>query len=339
MITPEFLKPGDKVAIVATARKISPAEVEPAIKILESWGLEVMTGDSLYETDRQFAGTDSQRTADLQAMLDNPEIRAILCARGGYGTVRIIDELDFTAFVKHPKWVVGYSDITVLHNHINTIYGIETIHATMPVNFPPDGTLPAVEALKSALFGKAPDYKTATGKLSRFGHASGQVIGGNLSILYSLSGTPSALDTDGKILFIEDLDEYLYHIDRMMMNLKRSGKLENLAGLVVGGLTEMRDNTVPYGMTAEEIVFDAVKSYKFPVLFGFPAGHLKENMPLIMGREAVLDVSAEGSSLAFKLPAITTKAGRFKMQAKPILFILGFFVLLYLLYALLLGNF
>ena len=165
------------------------------------------------------------------------------------------------------------------------------------------------------------------------------MIGGNLSILYSLSGTPSALDTDGKILFIEDLDEYLYHIDRMMMNLKRSGKLENLAGLVVGGLTEMRDNTVPYGMTAEEIIFDAVKSYKYPVLFGFPAGHLKENMPLIMGREAVLDVSAEGSSLAFKLPAITTKAGRFKMQAKPILFILGFFVLLYLLYALLLGNF
>lgn len=339
MITPKFLKPGDKVAIVATARKISPAEMEPAIKTMESWGLEVVAGDSLFETDRQFAGSDSQRIADLQAMLDNQEIMAVLCARGGYGTVRIIDELDFTAFVKHPKWIVGYSDITVLHNHINQIYGIETLHATMPINFPTEGTLPAVEALKSSLFGEAPDYKTATGKLSRSGHASGQVVGGNLSILYSLSGTPSALDTSGKILVIEDLDEYLYHIDRMMMNLKRSGKLENLAGLVVGGMSDMRDNAVPYGMTAEEIVFDAVKSYKYPVLFGFPAGHIKENLPLIMGREAVLDVNAEGSSLAFKLPAITTKAGKFKMQAKPILFILGFFVLLYLLYALLLGNY
>lgn len=339
MITPEFLKPGDKVAIVATARKISSAEVEPAIRILKSWGLEVITGDSLYETDRQFAGSDSQRTVDLQTMLDNQEVKAIMCARGGYGTVRIIDELDFTAFVKHPKWIIGYSDITVLHNHINTVHGIETLHATMPVNFPSDGTLPAVEALKSALLGEAPDYKMASGKLSRAGHARGQVIGGNLSILYSLSGTPSALDTSGKILFIEDLDEYLYHIDRMMMNLKRSGKLENLAGLVVGGMSGMRDNAVPYGMTAEEIIFDAVKSYKYPVLFDFPAGHIKENMPLIMGREAVLDVNTEGSALTFTLPPKTTKAGRFKMQAKPVLFILGFFVLLYLLYAWLLGEF
>lgn len=338
MITPEFLKPGDKVAIVATARKISVAEVEPAIKLLMSWGVEVITGDSLYETDRQFAGTDYQRTADFQSMLDNPEVKAILCARGGYGTVRIIDELDFTAFVKHPKWIVGYSDITVLHSHINNIYGIETLHATMPVNFPPEGTLPAVEELKSILFGEAPDYKTSTGKLSRSGHAQGQVVGGNLSILYSLSGTPSALDTTGKILFIEDLDEYLYHIDRMMMNLKRSGKLENLAGLVVGGMTDMRDNTVPYGMNAEEIIAEAVKSYKYPVLFGFPAGHQKENMPLIMGREAVLDVAAEGSALAYTLPPKTSKTGRFKMQAKPILFIVGFFVLLYLLYAWFLAN-
>ena len=338
MITPEFLKPGDKVAIVATARKIPPAEVEPAIKAMESWGLEVVTGDSLYEADRQFAGTDSQRAADLQAMLDNPEIKAIICARGGYGTVRIIDELDFSAFIKHPKWIVGYSDVTVLHNHISTIYGIETLHATMPVNFPSDGTLPAVEALKNTLFGEAPDYKTATGNHSRSGHARGQVVGGNLSILYSLSGTPSALDTTGKILFIEDLDEYLYHIDRMMMNLKRSGKLENLAGLVVGGMADMHDNAVPYGMTAEEIIADAVKSYKYPVLFGFPAGHFKENMPLIMGREAVLDVAATGSALTFTLPPQSSKAGRFKMQAKPVLFILGFFALLYLLYALLLGR-
>jgi muramoyltetrapeptide carboxypeptidase len=338
MITPEFLKPGDKVAIVATARKITPAEVEPAIKTMESWGLEVVIGDSLYAEDRQFAGTDKQRTNDFQAMLDHPEIKAIICARGGYGTVRIIDGLDFSAFVKQPKWIVGYSDITVLHNHINSIYGIETLHATMPVNFQATGELPAVDALKQALFGETPGYKTGTARLSRPGHARGQVVGGNLSILYSLSGTPSALDTEGKILFIEDLDEYLYHIDRMMMNLKRSGKLENLAGLVVGGLSEMRDNSVPYGMTAEEIVADAVKSYKFPVLFGFPAGHLQENMPLIMGREAVLDVNAGGSALTFTLPAQPSRAGKIKNQAKPLVFILGFFVLLYLLYALLLGK-
>lgn len=338
MITPEFLKPGDKVAIVATARKISPSEVEPAIKTMESWGLEVVIGDSLYAVDRQFAGTDRQRTNDFQAMLDNPEIKAIICARGGYGTVRIIDELDFSAFVKQPKWIVGYSDITVLHNHINNIYGIETLHATMPVNFSAIGVLPAVEALKRALFGEAPDHKTNTGSLSRPGHARGPVVGGNLSILYSLSGTPSALDSEGKILFIEDLDEYLYHIDRMMMNLKRSGKLENLAGLVVGGMTEMRDNSVSYGMTAEEIVADAVKSYKFPVLFGFPAGHLPGNMPLIMGREAVLDVDAGGSALTFTLPAQPSKAGKFRSLVKPLVFILGFFVLLYFLYALLLGK-
>ncbi|MDY0103863.1 MAG: LD-carboxypeptidase [Lentimicrobium sp.] len=338
MITPEFLKPGDKVAIVATARKISPAEVESAVKTMESWGLEVVIGDSLFAEDRQFAGNDMQRTNDFQAMLDHPEIRAIICARGGYGTVRIIDGLDFSSFIKHPKWIVGYSDITVLHNHINNLYGIETLHATMPVNFPVTGELPAVEALKYALFGESPDYKIKTGMLSRSGHARGEVVGGNLSILYSLSGTPSSLDTQGKILFIEDLDEYLYHIDRMMMNLKRSGKLENLAGLVVGGLTDMRDNSVPYGMTAEEIVADAVKPYKFPVLFGIPAGHIKENMPLIMGREAVLDVNAECSALTFTSKANSSKTGKFKSQVKPLVFILGFFALLYILYALLLGK-
>lgn len=338
MITPEFLKPGDKVAFVATARKISPVEVEPAIKAMESWGLEVLIGDSLYAVDRQFAGTDSQRLYDLQAMLDHPEIKAIICARGGYGTVRIIDELDFSAFVKQPKWIVGYSDITVLHNHINHFYGIETLHATMPVNFPSNGDSPAVEALKRALFGETPNYRMVAENLSRPGHARGEVVGGNLSILYSLSGTPSALDTQGKILFIEDLDEYLYHIDRMMMNLKRSGKLENLAGLVVGGLSEMRDNAVPYGMTAGEIVAEAVKSYKYPVLFGFPAGHLEENMPLILGREAVLDVDAGGCALAFTLPAQTSGAGKFRSLAKPLVFILGFFALLYILYALLLGK-
>jgi len=338
MITPAFLKPGDKVGIVATARKISREEVEPAIHEMESWGLVVELGTHLFETEDQFAGNDDLRANDLQQMLDNQGIRAIICARGGYGTVRIIDRLDFSVFEKNPKWIVGYSDITVLHSHINKQLEIETLHATMPVNFPADGkTSESVEALKKCLFGEVPDYRIATGELSRKGYARGSVVGGNLSILYSLSGSPSDIETEGKILFIEDLDEYLYHIDRMMMNLKRSGKLEHLAGLVVGGMTQMRDNTVPFGKTAEQIVSDAVKEYKYPVLFGFPAGHQDKNLPLIFGREAILDVT-EQASLSFLGPAPQATTKPLKALIKPVLFIFGFFALLYFLYALLIGN-
>lgn len=338
MITPAFLKPGDKVGIVATARKISREEVDPAIKVLESWGLVVELGSNLFETDHQFAGDDNLRASDLQQMLDNPEIRAIICARGGYGTVRIIDQLNFLKFEYSPKWIVGYSDITVLHSHIHKYYGIETLHATMPVNFPVDGSFSeSVEALKSCLFGEVPVYTMPAGDLSRNGHAKGMVTGGNLSILFSLSGTPSEIETEGKILFIEDLDEYLYHIDRMMMNLKRSGKLGQLAGLVIGGMSQMRDNTVPFGKTAEQIITDAVKDYKYPVLLGFPAGHQDKNMPLIFGREAMLDVSGQ-ASLAFLAPAQPAGRKRIKIHIKPFVFILGFFAVLYLLYALLTGN-
>lgn len=337
MITPEYLKPGDKIGIVATARKVSIDEINPAIKVFESWGLNVELGKYLFEEDNQYAGCDDLRLADLQQMLDNPEIKAVICARGGYGTVRIVDRLDFTAFTARPKWIAGYSDITVLHSHIHRHFGIETIHATMPLNFPANGGPSAsVEALRKCLFGEAPDYRIEPGLLSRKGHANGKVVGGNLSILYSLSGTSSDIDTEGKILFIEDLDEYLYHIDRMMMNLKRSGKLEQLAGLVVGGMTQMRDNTIPFGKTAEEIIAEAVSNYKYPVLFGFPAGHQNENMPLILGREAVLDVS-DSSALSFKTENPNEKKWQ-KSMLKPIAFITVFFTILYLLYALLTGN-
>lgn len=338
MITPAFLKPGDKVGIVATARKISREEVEPAIKVLESWGLAVELGGNLFETDNQFAGNDDLRAGDLQQMLDNPEIRAIICARGGYGTVRIIDQLNFLNFEKNPKWIVGYSDITVLHSHIHRNFEIETLHATMPLNFPADGGFSEpVEALRKCLFGEAPGYEIQAGELSRTGHAQGVVVGGNLSILYSLCGTPSEIETEGKILFIEDLDEYLYHIDRMMMNLKRSGKLEHLAGLVIGGMSQMRDNTIPFGKTAEQIIADVVKEYNYPVLFGFPAGHLDVNMPLVFGREAILEVG-EQASLVFPDPAQPAGGKQLKGIIKPAAFILGFFVVLYVLYALLTGN-
>ncbi|MFH1121577.1 MAG: LD-carboxypeptidase [Bacteroidota bacterium] len=337
MITPPYLKPGHQIGIVATARKVSPEEMRPAIEAIESWGLRIRLGNNLFEEDNQFAGSDELRTLDLQLMLDDPEIKAIICARGGYGTVRIIDRIDFSEFEKHPKWIVGYSDITVLHSHVHRHLGIETMHATMPLNFPADGSIsPSAEALRKCLFGEAPGYRIPAGSLSREGNARGMVIGGNLSILYSLCGSPSDIETEGKILFIEDLDEYLYHIDRMLMNLKRCGKLERLAGIVAGGMTQMRDNTIPYGKTAEEIITDIVKEYKYPVLFGFPAGHQAENLPLILGREATLEVSAQKGALSFS--SGRNPSGKSLFQVKPLAYIAGFFALLYLLYALLTGN-
>lgn len=337
MITPPYLKTGDKVGIVATARKISLSEVDPAIRVFESWGLEVVQGQHLFDEANQQAGTDKDRAADLQQMLDDPEIKAIFCARGGYGTVRIIDLLDFNAFQKKPKWVVGYSDITVLHSHIHTHFSIETLHATMPLNFPEDGSENASTlGLKKCLFGETPEYKLTTRLGSRPGHAQGVVVGGNLSILYSLRGTPDDINTEGKILFIEDLDEYLYHVDRMIMNLKRGGMLDKLAGLVVGGMTQMRDNTVPFGKTAEEIISSAVAEYSYPVIFGFPAGHLPDNQPLILGREATLNVGAE-AELLFKSPG-KTGSQRFSSFIKPTLFISGFFIVLYLIYQYFLSN-
>ena len=294
MTTPQYLSPGDKVAIVSPARKIPPEKVSDAIKVFKSWGLEVVEGEHLYSSYHQFAGTDEERISDMQQMLDDPSIRAIICSRGGYGTVRIIDSLDFSQFVKNPKWIVGYSDVTVLHSHIHRHYGVETLHAVMPVNIGGTwDTKPCVGSLKEALFGKPLRYQLPVNDLCRKGKAEGQLVGGNLSILYSLSGTASDINTDGKILFLEDLDEYLYHVDRMMMNLKRSGKLENLAGMIVGAMTEMNDNEQPFGKSAWQIVAEAVEEYHYPVFFDFPAGHQKDNRALIMGRKVQLEVGEE----------------------------------------------
>jgi muramoyltetrapeptide carboxypeptidase len=294
MTTPPNIQPGDRIAIVSPARKIKREEVEMAIKVFDSWGLEVLEGKNLYDDYHQFAGDDEARRSSLQEMLDDDSVKAIVCSRGGYGTVRIIDDLDFSRFKQNPKWIIGYSDVTVLHSHIHTHFGIETLHAIMPVNFKgPCERNPSVTTLKKALMGKELDYTIPTDPESRHGSAKGQLVGGNLSILYSLSGTPSDIKTDGKILFIEDLDEYLYHVDRMMMNLKRSGKLKNLAGLIVGGMTDMNDNTVPYDKTANEIIMDAVKDYGYPVCLNFPAGHLDENLALILGRHIELEVAGE----------------------------------------------
>jgi muramoyltetrapeptide carboxypeptidase len=294
MITPPYLKKGDRIAMVSPARKISPAEVETAINIFKSWGLEVVAGDHLYASYNQFAGSDEQRLSDFQQMLDDGSIRAIICSRGGYGTVRIIDSLDFTGFMKNPKWIVGYSDITVLHSHIHEHFGVETLHAVMPVNFKDkcDGN-PSVVTLKKALFGKEIGYHIPGEQLNRKGSCKGPLIGGNLSILYSLTNSSSDIKTNGKILFIEDVDEYLYHIDRMMMNLRRSGKLEGLAGLLVGTMNKMHDNDVPFNKTAYEIIAEAVEDYPYPVCYNFPAGHIDDNRALILGREVSLEVDDE----------------------------------------------
>lgn len=298
MVTPPALLYGDKVGLVATARKISLEELKEGLDLIKSWGLIPVIGKTIGLEDNQYAGTDFQRAQDFQEMLDNPEIKAIWCARGGYGTVRIIDQLDFYKFVKYPKWIVGYSDVTVLHSYIHKI-GFKTIHGTMPVSVE-NNTAFAKASLKQALFGEKPNitYKN-TNVLNRLGKAKGLLVGGNLSMLYSLCGSSSGLDTEGKILFIEDLDEYLYHIDRMVMNLKRNGMLDHCAGLLVGGMTKMHDNKISFGKTAQEIVLDAVKDCDFPVAFNFPAGHLDDNRALIMGAEVAIEVNRTSTSLKY----------------------------------------
>jgi muramoyltetrapeptide carboxypeptidase len=298
MIRPNYLKEGATVAIVSTARRISKKELIPAITILKKRGLKVVLGTSIGAEDHQFAGNDELRTSDFQTMLDHPEIDAIWCARGGYGTVRIIDQLDFSNFKNYPKWIIGYSDITVLHAHLHQL-GIETLHAQMPlfIETKSDAT---INSIKETLFGEKYEIIIPSEKNNINGIASGQLIGGNLSILYSLCGSPSALNTKGKILFIEDLDEYLYHIDRMLQNLKRNGMFDQLEGLIVGGMTQMHDNDIPFGKNAAEMILDICSEYDFPITFNFPAGHLEDNRALILGRKVDLMVNKKGVTLSFK---------------------------------------
>lgn len=298
MITPPSLQKGDTVAILATARKNTDDNLKPAIALLKSWGLEVVIGSTIGLDNDQLAGTDEQRAADFQQQLDNPNIKAIWCVKGGYGTVRMIDLLDFSAFKKNPKWIVGFSDVTVLHNHLNTM-GYKSIHGIMPITAP-RATPQAIETLRIALFGEKLSYEIDPFLMNRPGKATGELVGGNLSILYSLFGSPSAIDCTDKILFIEDLDEYLYHIDRMMMNLKRNGCLESIKGIVVGSMTKMKDNDIPWGKNAIEIIEDITKKYNIPVLYNFPAGHIQDNRALILGNKVTMNVNEKCSTLVFE---------------------------------------
>ncbi len=296
MIIPEKLKIGDKIGIVSSARKISLEELKAAIKILENWGFEIVLGKNLFEENNQFSGTIEQRTTDLQSMIDNDAIKVILCARGGYGTVQIIDNLNFNRFKKNPKWIIGYSDITVLHSHLNNL-GIASLHATMPINFE-NNSIESLQSLKNALLGKSNRIECKSNAFNRLGKADAEIVGGNLSILYSLLGSNSDIDTEGKILFVEDLDEYLYHIDRMIINLKRNGKLAKLKGLIVGGMTDMNDNEIPFGKSVEEIILEHTNKYDYPICFGFAAGHINDNRCIKLGLRSVLEINENGVSLS-----------------------------------------
>lgn len=298
MITPPYLQKGDTVAILATARKHIVKSMQPTIDLLKSWGLNVVIGKSIGLEENQLAGSDEQRAADLQEQLDNPNIKAIWCARGGYGTVRVVDLIDFTQFKKSPKWLVGFSDVTVLHNHLNTM-GYKSIHGIMPISLA-KASKEAIESLRLSLFGQPLQYAIDPHPMNRLGKATGEVVGGNLSILYSLLGSPSAIDCKDKILYIEDLDEYLYHIDRMMMNLKRNGCLESLKGIIVGSMTDMKDNDIPWGKNALEIVQDVTKHYNIPMVFNFPAGHIHDNRALILGATATIEVTENCSTVVFE---------------------------------------
>lgn len=295
-LIPPYLKKGDTVLIIATARARSKEAIEPAIKILQSWGLKVETGRFVFKQHHQFAGTDAQRAHDLQWAINHKNAKAVIFSGGGYGTMRVIDGVNFKPLYKFPKWFVGYSDATAIHSRL---FNLKTasLHATMAFQFTKNTE--ATESLRRALFGEKIIYQQNKHPLNRPGEASALLTGGNLSLLYALSGSVDDVDTRGKILFIEDLDEQLYHIDRMMLQLKRSGKLKHLKGLVVGGMSDMKDNAVPYGMSAEEIIRDAVKDYKYPVCFNFPAGHVEKNLALYLGKKARLSVGKTAATLSY----------------------------------------
>ena len=295
VIIPKNLAKGDLIQIVSTARFVDREFIELAIEKLTAYGFRVEFGKNLYKQQNQFAGSDAERLEDINSAIRNPECRAILCARGGYGSVRIIDSIDLEALKKDPKWIAGYSDITAILNHIYMNANLAGLHSTMPIDFHKNSS-ESLETLLAAFTGKELSYKAPSHKFNRSGTAEGEMIGGNLSMLYSLQGSNSQLNTNGKILFLEDLDEYLYHIDRMMMALKRSGMFDNLAGLIIGGMSDMNDNKIPFGKTAEEIIEEHIAEYDFPVCFNFPSGHIDDNRAWIHGKKIRLTVKNDQPS-------------------------------------------
>lgn len=298
MIQPPSLQKGNKVAIIATARFITKKDLQPAVDLLKTWGLIPVFGSSIGLQNHQFAGRDEERAEDFQNQIDDPDIKAIWFAKGGYGSIRLLDLVDFSVLEAKPKWLIGYSDVTAIHLHLQSL-GIASLHAQMASAIETRSTSTSDE-LKHVLFGNKLQIKYESRHPNQVnGEVKAEVIGGNLSVLYSAIGSNSMPNFKNKILFIEDLDEYLYHIDRMMQNLKRNGLLSQISGLIVGGMTDMNDNTVPFGKTAEDIIFEAVKNLNIPVAFNFPAGHVENNLPVIFGKTAHLSVTSETVKLTY----------------------------------------
>ncbi len=301
---PAYLKTGDTIGITSPAGYITSEQTQPSVLQMESWGFNVKIGLTIGKRDFTYGGTDEERIADFQQMLDDPNIKAIMCARGGYGLVRIIDQLDFSKFKRNPKWIIGFSDITVLHCHLAKNYGIASIHSKMCNSFPDVWEtaeplqVDTILSIKNAITGEPLSYPAPFNINNRFGMVDGILVGGNLSIIETMAGSNSDLETKGKILFIEDTGEYLYRIDRMMWNLKRSGKLTNLRGLIVGGFKVKPDDVgEEFGKTIYQIILEKVSSYHFPVAFDFPVGHQRNNFALKCGANHVLEVNEKGSFL------------------------------------------
>lgn len=303
LIKPPYLKKGDTVVIISPAGILfnKTAEIEQAKKLLKSWELNVILGENIFNQNNQFAGTDIERTSDFQKALDNKNIKAIWCSRGGYGSVRILDKLDFSTFITHPKWIIGYSDITVFHNQIHNL-GFESIHGMMGISL--DKNLEFLEensiSLKNAVFGNQLSYTVNTSNYNRLGEVTGQLVGGNLTLLHTMLGSKTSINTSGKILFFEEIGEYAYHIDRMLQSLKRAGYFENCKGIIVGDISNVKKNSTPWGKPMEQLILDVVEEYNFPVLFNFPAGHKEKNLALILGRTVELKVKKDESTLLFK---------------------------------------
>ena len=301
LIQPEYLKSGDTISILAPSGVLNNFDnkITKAINIFKSWGLNVVLGNHIYDKNGHFAGTDKNREKDFQKALDNKNIKAIWCARGGYGAVRIIDKLNFDNYLKNPKWIIGFSDITVIHNKLNFLNS-ESIHAMMITGFEDIGqNNDSLSKLKNVLFGDSLSYSITSNKNNKTGKSEGIIVGGNLTLIQSTIGSKTELKMKDKILFIEEIGEYAYHIDRMLYSLKRAGYFENCKGLIVGQISDVKKNTTDFGRSINELILDVLDEYNFPILFDFPAGHEKTNFPIILGRKVILDVSKSDSKVIF----------------------------------------
>lgn len=302
LVRPPSLKKGDTIMILAPAGRLSGREkIDGATQLANHWGLVVFYGNHLLSQDGTFAGTDRERQEDLQSALDDPGIKAIWSARGGYGTVRIVDDLDFSGFLEHPKWIVGFSDVTVLHNRIHDL-GVQTIHGLMPLTLDLEnpGQKEAIRSLNRALFGKKLDYRISSNESNRQGEGRGQLVGGNLSIVYSMLGSDTNLDMRGKVLFLEEVGEALYHIDRMMISLKRAGYFEQCRGLILGDFRLKENPGNEFGKTLEQIVLEATEGTDFPIVFDFPAGHIDDNRSLLLGSYVEISAGKRKSRISFQ---------------------------------------